>query len=846
MDDLLDTPERGGSRRAHDMFARALAHHRLGQWRDAEQCYRDALAIDPRHAGSLHHLGLAALQQGRHDDAVDFIGRAIALNGSIPECHYQIGIALGSLGRFEEAAAHNRRAIELRPGYAEAHVNLGNALKAQQRHAEALQSYRRALALQPGSHEAHYNIGNLLADLATFAEAVEHYKAALAISPDHAPTHNNLGTAFAALGAHEDAARHYERAATLDPGMVQAAINLANALREAGNCADAADWYRRAIAHQPGAISAHQGLGAALAASGDAAGAERCFEQARRLTVDFRNAGLQQGLARMEAGDIGGALALFKRANDADETPQGKALLFKCLSDLRSGPHAHRYPREIVRSLLEPWGDPRDIVNVGVAVLLQDLPLNKCFQRVAAGAFDTGDLAAIAANQILHALLISEPFSWIGGDRLLSALRTALIDLAAKANGHAVNDDLLSLHCALARQCFLNEYVLGCSAGERKQATDLRDKLVAALEMDGAVAAPWIAAVCSYMPLGSLPPATAEALVRRTWPAPIAPLLAQQITELQSEAQSATSIPSLTSIEDRVSVQVRQQYEQNPYPRWRAIKAVFPPVAFAAYLRGQFPLASVRIGDAGSPLDYLIAGCGTGRHVAAIAQTFSDLRIAAIDLSRGSLGYARHKTDELGLAGIAYGQADILKIGSIGRTFDVIDACGVLHHMADPWAGWRALLEALRPHGCMRVALYSERGRGPVRAAQRLIADHGYGSADDDIRRARQDILALADGAPAKAVTRLVDFYSLSECRDLLFHVHEHDFDLLQIAGFLADNGLEPIGFEADPAVLQRYSREFPKDASRTDLANWHALEQQEPGTFGSMYQFWVQRRTGR
>lgn len=491
-----------------------------------------------------------------------------------------------------------------------------------------------------------------------------------------------------------------------------------------------------------------------------------------------------------------------------------------------------------------PWGDPRDIVNAGVAALLRDSRLNKCLQRVAAGESDTAGLAAIAGNQILLALLIAEPFSWIGGDRQLGALRTALFGLAAKADGDATDDHLLPLHCALARQCFLNEYVLGCSAAEWQKAADLRDTLAAALEKDGAVAASWIAAVGSYMPLGSLPAAATEVLVRRALPAPIAPLLAQQIAEPRSEAQSAASIVALTSIDDGVSVQVRQQYEKNPYPRWRAIKPLFPPVAFAAYLRGRFPLASIRIGGAGQPLDYLVAGCGTGRHVAGIAQTFSNLRVAAIDLSRRSLGYARHKTEEMGLAGIAYNQADILKIGSIGKTFDAIDACGVLHHMADPWAGWRALLEVLRPHGCMRVALYSERGRGPVRAAQRLIADRGYGNTDDDIRRARQDILALADGAPAKGVALLLDFYSLSECRDMLFHVHEHDFDLLQIGEFLADNELELLGFETDPAVLQRYSENFPKDAARTDLANWRALEEQDTGTFGSMYQFWVQRLT--
>ena len=109
----------------------------------------------------------------------------------------------------------------------------------------------------------------------------------------------------------------------------------------------------------------------------------------------------------------------------------------------------------------------------------------------------------------------------------------------------------------------------------------------------------------------------------------------------------------------------------------------------------------------------------------------------AIDLSLASLSYARRKTEELGLGNIEYAQADILKLDSLGRTFDVIDAIGVLHNLADPNAGWRALLSVLRPGGFMRVGLNRADGRDDVRAAQALIAERGYGRTADDIRRSR-------------------------------------------------------------------------------------------------------------
>ena len=87
------------------------------------------------------------------------------------------------------------------------------------------------------------------------------------------------------------------------------------------------------------------------------------------------------------------------------------------------------------------------------------------------------------------------------------------------------------------------------------------------------------------------------------------------------------------------------------------------------------------------------------------------------------------------------------------------------------------------------------------------------------------------------------DFYTLSACRDLLFHTEEHDFDLDEIASCLERLGLRFIGFEhAAPGVDEHYSRLFPDDPSRTSLASWARFEAAHPGTFVAMYSFWCQK----
>ena len=131
-------------------------------------------------------------------------------------------------------------------------------------------------------------------------------------------------------------------------------------------------------------------------------------------------------------------------------------------------------------------------------------------------------------------------------------------------------------------------------------------------------------------------------------------------------------IPALTEMDDLTSKAVMQQYDENPYPRW----TINPCKAVAGDMERHAPTIGTNVPQPSQ--DILIAGCGTGKHPFWIAQYFPNGRILAIDLSRANLAYARRKTREEGLQNIEYAQADILKLGGIGRTFDRIDAVGVL------------------------------------------------------------------------------------------------------------------------------------------------------------------------
>jgi SAM-dependent methyltransferase len=183
-----------------------------------------------------------------------------------------------------------------------------------------------------------------------------------------------------------------------------------------------------------------------------------------------------------------------------------------------------------------------------------------------------------------------------------------------------------------------------------------------------------------------------------------------------------------------------------------------------------------------------------------------------------------------------------MKLGSLGRSFDVIAATGVLHHLADPFAGWRVLLSLLRPGGVMHIGLYSELARRDIVAARKLFAQRGFGGETQEIWRARQELIDAAGNTPLHNVTQMSDFFSLSECRDLLFHVQEHRLTLPAIRQFLAETGLDLIGFALPARVLRGYRARFPDDEAMTDLDHWHGFETENPDTFINMYDFWVQK----
>ena len=763
------------------------------------------------------------------------------------------GNALEEQGRIPEAMERYEAAIKTDPQCARAHLNRGNILLAGARIDDARSAYKLAITCDPHYAAAHFNLGNLNYRAGEFELAVRNYQAAIGVRPDFADAFVGMANALDSLGRTAEAVESYERALVISPDYAEIHFNLGLLATTQGRYEKAADSLRRAVEIKPDFAQAHHKLGVLLGSLDQLDAAEASLRRA--LSIEPESADILHDLATslLSHGKSPEAVQLIVPMLERAPTWTTKVAFANCVARIRFRINDSQIRAALTTAIFEPWGMPSELCQPALSLIMLDERIASCV-RLANGSwpirlpkatlFGSSGLAALAADPLLRALLEATPVSSIEFERFLTCARHVLLEIASNKQAPDHSDvAALQFFAALSRQCFVNEYIFDCDDTELTLAAACRTKLLALLDASAVVPPFLVLAVAAYFPLNTL--RDASRLLAANEPGPVDEILRQQIREPLEELALRAGVECLTSITSGVSEEVRDQYEQNPYPRWVKVPIGEQALHFNDELRRALPFAPFTPMPDDSAPDVLIAGCGTGSHSILTAQRFRGARVLAIDLSLSSISYAKRKTRELGMTNIEYAQADILKIGDIARTFDIIESGGVLHHLADPFRGWRTLRYRYcrSPEDSVRrLGFYSEIARRHVVKAREIIAAHGYGSTPDDIRRFRQDLIVRDLSVELQWLSNVSDFYSTSDCRDLLFHVQEHRLTLGQVESFLAEFGLQFIGFQLDPRVLNQYRARYTDDPAGTNLRNWASFEADNPDTFIGMYQFWIQQ----
>ena len=757
------------------------------------------------------------------------------------------GNALEELGRIAEAMLRYEAAVNTYPRCARAHLNRGNILLTSEKFDEARSAYQLAIACDPHYAAAHFNLGNLNYRVGEFELALRNYRAAVDIKPDFANAFVAMANALDSLGRAAEAVESYQNALTIIPEYSEVHFNLGILEMTQGRHNEAVRSLLRAVEIKPDFVQARQTLGIELRKLEDLNVAEASYRRILAIEPDSEEILYELTMILVARGKVLEALPLLIPAIERGPTLAIKIAFASCVARSRFVIPDSRIRAALKTAIAEPWGIPSRLCPAALSLIVLDTRIANCVHVAnaswparlpKAAVFGADGLAALAEDFLLHTMLEAAPVTSIEFEHFLACARHALLEIASRNEVPDLSDiAALRFYAALSQQCFVNEYIFDCDDEERIAAADCRTSMLALLDANELVPPLLLLAVAAYFPLHSLRGATH--LLDSIYPTPVDAVLRQQIREPLEEQALRAGISCLTPVSVGMSEEVRSQYEHNPYPRWVKLPKHEQSPYFNEVLRRSLPFAPFKpMADDHAP-EALVAGCGTGSNPILTSQRFRGVRVLAIDLSLSSIAYAKRKTRELRITNIEYAQADILNLSSIARRFDIIESIGVLHHLADPFAGWRALLSLLRPGGFMHLGFYSEIARRHVVKAREIIAARGYSSTPDDIRRFRRDI---ATDIELKSLSQYPDFFSTSDCRDLLFHVQEHRLTLSQIQSFLFESGLHFVGFELDRSVQNQYRGFFTDDPSCLNLCNWASFETNNPDTFVGMYQFWIQK----
>jgi SAM-dependent methyltransferase len=404
-----------------------------------------------------------------------------------------------------------------------------------------------------------------------------------------------------------------------------------------------------------------------------------------------------------------------------------------------------------------------------------------------------------------------------------------------------ISDDALFPCLCIAEQNQLNEYIHFASDHE----TEIVMGLVRLIELN-AQQPEWepkdseaiFLLLLMYMPLNALSYKDTLAQHPLTmWPTSISPIVKKTLFEPLLEIEIGSNLPQLSQISSETPAKVIAQYEENPYPRWEKA-AVFPAGSIGKYIQYLHPKIILNNAAYDEDFNILIAGCGTGKQAIQCELLFPKAHITAFDISFRSLGYAKRKHEDYALKNVKFLYGDILALDESLGKFNYIECCGVLHHLQDPKAGWKKLVDHLADEGLMRIDLYSKIARQAVIEQRQYIATLNIGTSAQDLRRFRQ---AIIHNNPNNSLFKFRDFYNTSEFRDLLFHPQETQYTLLDIDVLLSELGLKIVAMHVEAEKQNLFRKEFPL-GDMQNLIQWHEVELKNQVMFSDMYAFWCMK----
>lgn len=421
-------------------YSHAVQLHGEGRIKYAKRRYEKVLAVDPRHAGALHHLGLICHQDGNNDEAARLVRQSLDCDPANEEAWRNLVVILSALDRsneiidvLEDATGHFpdstqlltmlaqiygqekhheksadifRLVIELEPTEPSHHSQLGRVLINACKFEDAIEPFRRACELEPENTGHLFLLGNSYYQIEKIPEALETYEQAIELNPEDARFRCNAGACLLKMGRHDEAVAQLEKSIEIDPDCLESYLFLSSAV-EKDDPQRAVNIIEAAIERKPDFAAAYSNLGRLMSGQTMYEEAEACFRAALQIDPETVEAYTNLGSLYQGFGDLDQAfryyeIALNKRP-DSDMTLWNLSLALLAAGKIEDGWDLYGYG--FASGLRKPYRpfpgliwDGEPLANKTIMVWREqgigdDLRLSTCYD----------DLIKIAGHVIIEA-----------------------------------------------------------------------------------------------------------------------------------------------------------------------------------------------------------------------------------------------------------------------------------------------------------------------------------------------------------------------------------------------------------------------------------------------------------
>jgi tetratricopeptide (TPR) repeat protein len=161
-----------------------LLLEKQNKFADAEQEYKEALAIDPSSSDAVTGLANIYMRGKRFPEAAAALRKVVAAHPELAAAHVQLGRVLAAEGKNDDAVSELEAAAKLAPADVSVQRDLADLYSTMGKNAQAEAAYRGLIAGHPNEAELHRGLGVSLLRQKKFPEAQQEFLAALKLKPD--------------------------------------------------------------------------------------------------------------------------------------------------------------------------------------------------------------------------------------------------------------------------------------------------------------------------------------------------------------------------------------------------------------------------------------------------------------------------------------------------------------------------------------------------------------------------------------------------------------------------------------------------------------------------------------